>query len=69
MPSAPENGAVDVTGVHPIVARYSCYEGTLVGPVIRICLHNASWSGVNLLAGQVIKLLLIVVWLLCKLVS
>ena len=47
VPLAPENGAVDVTGVQPIVARYSCYDGTLVGSEIRTCLHNGSWSGVE----------------------
>ena len=47
VPSAPENGEVNVTGVQPIVAQYSCHEGTLVGPEMRICLGNASWSGVE----------------------
>ena len=45
VPPAPENGAVDVTGVQPIMAEYSCQEGTLVGPESRICLGNSSWSG------------------------
>ena len=44
VPSAPENGAVNVTGVQPIVAKYSCHEGTLVGPEIRTCLESG-WSG------------------------
>ncbi|CAI8042289.1 hypothetical protein GBAR_LOCUS23500, partial [Geodia barretti] len=44
LPSAPENGAVNVTGVQPIVARYSCNEGTLLGPEMRTCLESG-WSG------------------------
>ncbi|CAI8043500.1 Sushi, von Willebrand factor type A, EGF and pentraxin domain-containing protein 1 [Geodia barretti] len=44
VPSAPENGAANVTGVQPIVAKYSCHEGTLVGPEIRTCLESG-WSG------------------------
>jgi hypothetical protein len=44
VPSAPENGAVNVTGIQPIVANYSCHEGTLVGPEMRICLESG-WSG------------------------
>ena len=44
VPSAPENGAVNVTGIQPIVANYSCNEGTLVGPEMRICLESG-WSG------------------------
>ena len=44
VPSAPENGAVNVTGVQPIVARYSCHEGPLFGPEMRTCLESG-WSG------------------------
>ena len=34
-----------MTGIQPIVAEYSCQEGTLVGPESRTCLENGSWSG------------------------
>ncbi|CAI8019852.1 SCO-spondin [Geodia barretti] len=47
VPSAPENGTVNVTGVQPIVAKYSCHEGTLVGSEMRTCLGNGSWFGVE----------------------
>ncbi|CAI8036250.1 hypothetical protein GBAR_LOCUS20324 [Geodia barretti] len=30
-----------------MVAKYSCHEGTLVGPEMRTCLENCSWSGVE----------------------
>ena len=46
VPAAPENGAVEVTGVQPIVASYTCHEGaTLVGSEIRTCQQDGSWSG------------------------
>jgi hypothetical protein len=44
VPFAPENGAVNVTGVQPIVTKYSCHVGTLVGPETRTCLESG-WSG------------------------
>ena len=46
VPAAPGNGAVEVTGVQPIVASYTCHEGTiLVGSEIRTCQEDGSWSG------------------------
>ena len=44
-PPAPENGAVAVSGVQPLVAQYSCEQGrTLVGYESRTCRDAAFWS-------------------------
>ena len=51
VPFAPENGAVNVTGVQPIVTKYSCHVGTLVGPEMRTCLESG-WSGEEPFCGS-----------------
>ena len=44
-PPPPVNGRVNISGVQPIVATYSCDIGTLLGTDRRLCQENNSWSG------------------------
>ena len=45
--SAPDNGDIELSGVHPgSNAAYSCEEGyTLVGDDTRKCQRNGQWTG------------------------